>query len=472
MMECRAHPITILTNLGKVLYLIIIPVLRGFFYALRGNLALWVQSAWIDICIFVLMIAMALLRWIAIRLRCNDRELILEKGFFLHRTIRIPWKNITTLSVEKAFYLRPFRAVTLRVDTIGGSAGQPDFSLFIWHRQAKQLLRYTHIPKTPSPHRYTPSTGSIIALSLLTSNSLGGVLFMATLISQAGKLIGQEFANRLLGTVETLTRLLAFGLPPAAAAVAYTLLTGWLIAFVMTFLRYKNFTISRDSDRLHIQGGLFSQREYDIRYKEINFIDIRQSIATKWLHLYSLYISAVGYAKRKDDIRCVIPAENYSAFSVHRGQLFPAFSPVPRQLRPSRKGFIRFLGLPLGLLAGLALLTLWLVHFFPRWHSFFLFVGLMSLIPAALFFTIRLIDFLSCGIAKAENFYTIYYSKRFYLHTVVIPEEKIVMTELRQGFFQRFTANCDLLIYTRAERRTVHRCRNLNKTALIKWFRQ
>ena len=58
----RVHPITILGNLWRVLYLIIIPVLRGFFSALGNNLAGWLSGAWADILILLLMVAIAVLR--------------------------------------------------------------------------------------------------------------------------------------------------------------------------------------------------------------------------------------------------------------------------------------------------------------------------------------------------------------------------------------------------------------------------
>lgn len=467
MTEYRAHPLTILDNLGRVLYLTIIPVLRGFFYALQGDIGQWVQSAWIDICIFLLMIGIAVVRWLAVRYRYDNRELIVEKGWLLHRVIRMRWSNVTTISAAEAFYLRPFRAAVLRADTLGGSAGRADFSILVWRAQAEQLLQHGHIQEQHSkPRRYTPGTGSILALALLTSNSFGGILFLATFVSQAGRLVGRGFSDRLIGTVEQLARLLAFGLPPAAAATAYLLLAGWFAGFLLTFLRYKNFVISRSRHHLRIQGGIFSRREYCIRYPDINYIDIRQSILTRLLKLYSLYISAVGYAKHKDDIRCVIPTENHAVFVFHRQRLFPAFSPTHPQIRPKRTGFLRFIGAPLSLLAGLLAAMAILICLFPHWRSFFLFVGLMSLVPAGLFLAIRLVDFFTCGVAKRGKYYTIRYSKGLYLHTVVIPEHQIVAVDLRQGVFQRFTPNCDLLISTRAERKIVHRCRNLNMDEL------
>lgn len=461
------HPLTIFANLWRVLYLTIIPVLRGFFLALRGNLGQWLQGAWMDILVFLLMIALAVFRWWLVTYHFDAEGIAIDLGWLLRRHIHVPWERITTTSAVESFYLRPFRAVRLRADTLGGGADKADFTILLSHEQAERILERGRGQGSGRPPReYVPQTSSILALSLLTSNSLGGIIFMATFISQSGKLLGNEFSDLLIGTFEEAARLLAFGLPPAAAATSYILLSGWLIAFLLTFLRYKNFVVSRSGGTLNVSGGMFTRREYCIRYSDINFIDIRQSVATKVLNLHSLYISAVGYAKQKNDISCIIPTENRRVFSLNRERLFPAFSPTHRQIAPKITGFMRFTGVALFICAAIPLATWLLCRHFPGWRSFILFVGLMLMLPALFFLIVRIIDFSTAGIARSGKFYTLRYSKGFYLHTVVIPEDKIVGFELKQSPIQRLTPNCDLIVYTRAETRFSHCCRNLNKARI------
>ena len=463
----HAHPMTILANLWRVFYLTIIPVVRGFLTALQGGFALWVQGAWIDILIFLFMIAIAVLRWHAVTYTYNDREIVLNLGWLLTRQIRVTWHNVTTVSMVETFYLRPFRAAWLRADTLGGSAGKPDFSILLHRDQARALIgRQRDLSEQLHPREYIPRTGSVLALALLTSNSLGGILFIATFVSQSGRLLGNEFSDLIIGTFEEVARILAFGIPPAAAAIADILLAGWFIGFLLTFVRYKNFAVSRSRSALNIGGGIFTNRQYCINFADINFIDIRQSISTKALKLYSLYISAVGYGKQKDDMSCIIPTENRRIFTLNRERLFPSFSPSRRQVAPKPTGIMRFIGVGLALCAAIPLAMVILIWIFPSWQGFILFVGLMSMVPALFFLTVRVMDFATCGFSKSGKYYTLRYSKGFYLHTVVIPENKIVCIELRQSPLQRFTPNCDLIISTRAETHFYHRCRNLNKAKL------
>lgn len=467
----HAHPLTIFFNLGQVLYLTIIPVLRGFFFALQGDLAQWVQSAWIDILVFVAMLVLAAWRWWVVRYTFTAQGLRLHTGWLMRKQIFVSWKRITTISSYEAFYLRPFYASWLRADTIGGSAGKADFSILVWRDDARHIIEQ-NLPQgeAQQPWKYVPRTRSIWSLSLLTSNSLAGILFIATFVSQSGRLLGEEFSDILIDTFEEAARMLAFGLPPAAAAIGYILLAGWFIGFFLTFMRYKNFEVARRENLLSICGGALSTRHYNIHYDDINFIDIRQSITTKLLRLYSLYVSAVGYAKRKDDISCVIPTENQRVFSLNRRHLFPTFIPSARQIVPKARGILRYIGVALCLCAAIPLATVIVIWIFPNWRDFSLFVGVMSTIPAVLFLVIRIIDFSTAGVSATDSCYTLRYSKGFYLHTIIIPKDKVVSVEFRKSFFQRFTPYCDLIIGTRAENRVHHRCRNLDMASLQKLF--
>lgn len=469
------HPLTIFANLWRVFYLIIIPVLRGFIVALQGDLANWVQGAWIDILVFLVMILLAVWRWWVVVYSYDDAEFVLDSGWLVRNQIRLPWQNITTISVIESFYLRPFRAVRLRADTIGGSAGKPDFTLLVQKAEAQQVLqRLRHTDSGERSWEYVPKNSSILALAVLTSNSFAGILFIAAFISQSGRLLGNEFnefSYMIIGTFEEAVRMLAFGVPPAAAAIAYMLLAGWFIGFLLTLFRYKNFAVCLNHNTLDIGGGIFTNRDYCIRSTDVNFIDIRQSIVTKLLNLYSLYISVVGYAKQRDDISCVIPTENHRAFTLTRERLFPALSPTDRQIRPRYTAILRFIGVGLSWCIGIPLGMVVLIWLFPSWKSFILFVGLMSMVPALFFLVVRIVDFATGGIAKTGSNYTLRYSKGFYLHTVVIPLDKVVGIELRQSPIQQFTPNCDLIISTRAEKRYTHLCRNLDKAALQALFR-
>ncbi|WRS26788.1 PH domain-containing protein [Oscillospiraceae bacterium MB08-C2-2] len=462
-MTFRAHPITIVVNLRRFLYLIIISVIRGLLAAFQGGLTGWLRGAWVDVLVVLVMVGLSVLQWRALVYRYEGEHLEIDSGALVRKRVLVPLGSIVTLSAIHSFYLRPFRAVRLRMDTLGGGSREADFIVLVHRDTAERAMALHAGEEQAMVRRYTPRTTSVLALAFLTSNSLAGIVFIATLISQSGKLVGAEFSQQLVDTWETTARTLAFGIPPAAAAVAYALLFGWVVGFAITFLRYKNFNVRRSGELLKIAGGEFTHREYAFSTRRINFLDIRQSLTSKFLKIYSLYIYSIGYGKYKDDIACLMPAENKKDFAANLKLLLWEMEPIPRQLAPAKGGILRFLALPLALGIGIPAVMGLARLLFPDWWEFVLFLGLMGLVPVLYFFIIRVMDYRTGGLAFDGENYTIRYSAGMYLHTVVIPARRVILIENRQSLMQRRKDRCDCHIFTVAEGRMCHILRGLDR---------
>lgn len=142
---------------------------------------------------------------------------------------------------------------------------------------------------------------------MITSNSFAGMLLISTFITQVGNLLGEQFSEMIYGTFENVARTLAFGVPPAAFAAACILFFGYLCAFVASLARHANFHVLRRQNMLEIQAGLLTKRTYRIQTEKIGYLDIRRSLITCTLGVYSIFLSTVGYGKFKDDVSALIP---------------------------------------------------------------------------------------------------------------------------------------------------------------------
>lgn len=307
----RPHPFTIVHNLKAFTFMLLIPFARGFVTALGGGLRLWLAGAWLDILVVLLIFAFSAMRWLSCSYAFDEKGLQMSSGILIHRQIFIPITRISTLSVVYPFYLRPFRAARLRADTLAGSRTRNDLSLFVHRDEAYRILQNRIAqPRAANglTRQYRPKNLYIAALAAFSSSSFAGIFFISTLISQTGQLLGNEFSDRIYGTFEHITQLLAFGIPPAAAALAYVLIFGWLCAFTINFIRNKNFCLRRCGNLLHITGGIFTKRNYIVDVSAINYLDIRQSVLSWVLQLCSVHIHAAGYQKYQDDVLGVIPA--------------------------------------------------------------------------------------------------------------------------------------------------------------------
>lgn len=460
----RCHPILVFFNLKQFLFLIVIPVIRGFITALSGDILDWIAGSWLDILVLSVIVTLAVLNWYFYTYDIDSEKIVVKKGVLYKKETVVFFSKVTTVSITDPFYLRIFGAQYLRADTLGGGPKRTDLSIYLSQKNAEDIKEYLQGEfGLDSKQLYVPKTSSILALALLTSNSLGGILFFSTFISQTGKLLGEEISEMVLTTFEDIARKLAFGLPPATAAIAYTLIFSWILSFIVAFLTYRNFNLRRSRDILYIKGGTITPRRYYIKYRDINFADIRQSIITKTFKLYSMYISAVGYGKRNDDIRCVIPTENKSDFYSIINVFFPDFKPNEVQIKPARTGIMRFVSAPLLYILLIISAIIFTIKNIPSWRDFAFFTGFMLFIPALIYLAVRIMDFMTSGIGCENGYITMRYSKGLQLHTVVIPKERIVGVKLRSSLIQRISKRhkCNVYISAMAEKRTVHKCQNL-----------
>lgn len=460
----HSHPFTVLYNLKSFWAFLLVPLIRGITALLSGDLRAWLSGAWIDALVLVVMVALSTMVWRCISYSFQRDCLYLRYGILYSRSLSTPKERVVTLSAVRSFYLRPLSVVLLRADTAAGTKSESDFSLFLSKKEAMKILEsdLTRISSKPV-RQYRPHNLYILALSVFSSSSAAGVFFLATLVSQTGSLLGQEFADRVVGTFERLLRILAFGLPPAAAAVAYVLLGGWLVAFLFNFLRHKNFLLRRGEGQIHVTSGIFTIREYAIEPSLVNFLDIRRTVLSCILGFATVSINAIGYAKFKDDVTGVIPAVRNSDMQKTISMFFPEFRPTPRKLHHNPGALFKFIGDPFWPCALIPIVAFFLRYWLPSWGSFILWVGLMLMAPALWFMIVRLIDYFTSGISREGDTLTLRYSSGYYLHTVVLPISRLSTVKLRQSPIQYFDGKCDLLVYSYSEDRHRHHIRNLDR---------
>ena len=129
---------------------------------------------------------------------------------------------------------------------------------------------------------YQPRPLYIAILSLITSNTLTGVLFVSTFISQTGKVLGEQFEKLLVHSLTRIVQFLAFRIPPAAAMAAAVILGGWGIAFLVNLVNHLGFRAVRRGKQLFIRVGVLVRKEYYLSLIHIlflRFLAVRRSRA-------------------------------------------------------------------------------------------------------------------------------------------------------------------------------------------------
>lgn len=469
----RTHPLSIFIFLYRFLFLLILPLLRGFLSTLHGRLAEWFAGVWLDILLLLFLIVLSTLKWAFFQYHMDKCHIKITYGILFRHTLSIPLRYVSTLSVLSSIWLRPFWIAKVRVDTAARGIRKADFSFYVRQSEARRIL---HLRNEPEQIRdgvackYRPATWSLVLLSVFTSNSLPGILMVATFVSHAGKVLGNELSLLVRHTFEETARKIAFGLPPIAAAAALLLFIGWFAAFLMNLLQTRGLEIIRTEHTLKISGGVLMKKCYSLRCGDISFVDIRQSLLTRMLGLYSVYLNAIGFGKEQADIAAIIPFSVKSRVLNRLALLLPEFVPAQRTIRPGHNAFLKFLFWPAVYCVLIPTAAAYGMHLFPTLANIIQFVGAMIALPVLWYFGVRLLDMISSGVSKQDEFYTIRYSIGYYLHTVIVSWEKITVIDIRQNPFQRRSKKCDAAILTRAEGRKRHILRAFRLEDCLRMF--
>lgn len=480
----HAHPLMILTNLSRVLYLLIIPFVRGALLALWGRgLAAWLKGAWFDILIVMMIIGIAAVRWRLFTYRFDETGLYFKKGLLLRQEGFLPFYAVCTIASERSWLLAPLRAAVLRADTSGGNPSRYDFEIITYRRDAAEAMYMRSLacsaraskglkpplpkgaeasplvaggqPAKEPPRKTTrvfrPRSMYIAALSAFLSNSFAGVLLASAFLNRAGTVLGQKLEGSVLTAVSQLSAWLPLGIPPVATAAGLIILAGWFIGFVRNMLSLIRFLIERSEHTLEVNVGLVTRRTYNILISKINFLDIRQSLMTKLLRLYMVFIQAIGYGKGKNEVAALIPSASRKELAATMTLLLPEIRPHARTVKPDKRAWLAYLLQSLLLVPAL-LAAIWLGwRLFPVWRDVVRFFGLALWVPLLWYFFLKLTDFFTAGLCFDGATYTLRYSKGFILHTVVVPANRAAMVVIGQNLFQKRIGLCDVIVYTYSE---------------------
>ncbi len=212
-MRLHMHPISVLENIWKRLFLLLIPLIRGvaFIFSPEGFRA-WLSGAWLDLLVILFILTASYINWRCKTYQVEANQLIIRTGVLIRRESCIPKKAIATLSESIPFYMRPFRAVRVYVDTDGGLAQRVDVKLTVREKDMPVLQQLQDAkPVAPFLKRgYSPRWYEVAFMSICVSSALGSAVYAALFIRQAGKIFGEDILELLRFRLEHAAEYLIF----------------------------------------------------------------------------------------------------------------------------------------------------------------------------------------------------------------------------------------------------------------------
>ncbi|MBP0979801.1 MAG: PH domain-containing protein [Oscillospiraceae bacterium] len=472
--KIKIHPVYILISIKKFLFLLIIPLLRGLtYYIINKNIYSWLKGSWIDITILMIIIFLAVVRWRNFNIyldEFNKNKLIISSGIFISKKLVIYKKNISNILIKIPFYYRPIGAIKITIFSFNKDKIQTRNQIILTKKNFEFLksnyLNYIFKNKKNINNISMITTLKTAFLSLVMSDSLAGIIFISTFVSTSSKLLGYKLENELYGHFTNITKKLAFGFPPAGAAIAYILIIGWVIAFIRNLIIYINFSFKKHDDKIITYSGILNQQTQYINLNNINYIDIIQNIFTKIINLCSVFINIQDNKKNKKNNTVIVPVINKNKLEKNINIIFNKnINNINNlKIKPKKTSFLSYILFPVILFFIIFIVFSYLSKNYKNWSDFLDFIILMSGIMCFWLLIIKIINFLDCGISYQDNNYIIKYSKIFKFHTVIIPDDKISKIKIKQSFFQKYFKKYDILIYSfsNSNKSVSHKIKNIN----------
>ncbi|MDE6746108.1 MAG: PH domain-containing protein [Oscillospiraceae bacterium] len=472
----RQHKIAILKYTTKNFWMLLIPLVRGL-AAMNFDLYHWLQGAYWDLIVILLMIGFAVLRWYFIRFEVEENGIFISHGVLLRNEFTIPYSAVACASAARSLWLRPIRAVTVALDSDSHSAlGQgkkADAELIMKLTDYTKI--YNNIPNssTNAKFSYRASKADLVFFSLVFSSTLSGVIFLGTLFIQGSRIVGNQLEEQFLNAVSDVTEFMqkiVSGVTPAAVALTLIFALGWGFSFASNLLRHINFRIQRCGNDITVRNGFFSKWRYYVNISKVNCADLRQNLLMKICRVMSVHVSCTGYGKSRNEIPVFVPITTKKRVMSTMQMMLPSFTLSNISLKPKPFYIMPFLWGPLLSAVLLPVGAVAAARFFPAWSGIVKFLLIMGEIPSLHLIAVKIMAKFTTGIGFGNDTITLKYCTFSQFHTVIVPKSRIAYVRLSRTIFQRFNGTCDVWVYSRGERASKHRIRGIDVKKAEEFF--
>ena len=451
-MKFREHPLRIMRYSAKNLWLLIFPLLRGI-SVLKFDLSgiyRWVKGAWLDLAVIGIIIIYGYIQWHFSEISIDGNQLCRKKGILFRMKTVMPFDSVSSAAEETLFFLIPFKAVSIRLDTGAGFYKSADLKLLVKRKTADEIMGHIRDVKKENAVKDIPKPGivSIMLFSVFFSSGFSGVVYIAAFFFKGGDIAKDIFSiafEKVTQQAEIIYSRLLSGIPKAAAMAALFFFVMWLISFIRNLLIYAWFAISADRDFINVSFGLLKRRKHRIRTEHINYIDLRQNLIMKICGAFTVNISCPGYGY-DSHLPVIFPMGNSK-----KPGLFVKRGEEVMKYRPARTSFFSYAGVPFFSIIAVSLLY----HFsdYLLWddRGLWKFLAVMAYIPLVWLVMVKIAALLISGITVYSDKIVIRSVVGTVFHTVTAKKENIAMVQINRNIIQRIFRKCTVVIWFTGE---------------------
>lgn len=328
----KAHPLMLYRFIKPFLFVLVLPLIKG---AVQYLIYKEVSGVWtLEFIAFSIIFSVALLRTLMFSLTVDDDFLTVRNGFLLRRKVKIPRKELSSISYRRNLADLIFSSVTFRLNTEAGSTEKADVEFKLSHRSAKALWELLYVGDTKNDYRF--SAVKIAALSASGSSFLTGILVAVPTIAFLGKLLGISIEKLLIGRLSQLSLKINNYFPPIVNLITLIFLLFYGISFIASLVKNIDFRLKSGKKMIETASGLFVRRHTAFRKQKVNCVLIDQTPLMRLFGLYTMSAAVGGYGNLKGERPAVIPCGTKKEIIIKRDKLFPFLHTNATVLKPKQ----------------------------------------------------------------------------------------------------------------------------------------
>ncbi len=445
------HPLRILRYSVKNIWLLVFPLIRGMRAAALDvdRLYNWVKGAWFDILILGAILVFGYIRWYFSWITVTDSALIHTEGLLVKLKKYIPYENISTLTSEYSFYLRPFAGIRLYCSTDADKFGKTYTKLMITKNVHERIFQAISYKTENKLNTHNIAMKSVLLFSVFFSSSFSGAVYIAALFFKGGDILRDMISiplSRITEETARLTDRFIVKVPSAAAAVGAFFIVTWFVSFVLNFVRYSGFILKSGETAAEIECGAFTRRRFRINVNHVTYTDLRQNLIMKISRAVAVNVSCAGYGSQKKSFPVLLPMKKENNLNCMNENTF----------HPSVKSFWQYIWLPATAAISIVPASLILEQSFPVFSPFSYFVIIMTEIPAFWMIAVKITALLTSRISVCGDKIVVRYSAGIGFHTIIAEKNRIAKFIISQTPFQRISKKCNVSFSLNGAKRNRH----------------
>lgn len=359
------HPIYIIKQIILMIKQSILPILA----VVLANMNVekdWVLPAGMG-ALFLMLIFFAIISWKNSFYYVENDVLFYQKGVLSKSKQGISISKITTINENQELIERIFKLSTFKVDAGSATKGN-EIKLTITKKEAEilreQLGKINIIQEDPigfhevisnqtasRKTEYHISVRELILYAINSNSFFAGLIFVFTIWQfvedipfvknwiegPAGSFMNQYFESTVKGlSVPSIVTLVLFSI------FVYTFFS-FLISIIWAVIKYFDFTVSRQGDKIEISYGLLEKKRYHLLADKVTALYAKYGFIGQFCNMGELKIESIGYGDEKGEAAILYPILKDERRAEILSELLPEYSFEESGCRPPKRAARSFM---------------------------------------------------------------------------------------------------------------------------------